>query len=99
MDWTAEPVPAASIPPSAPSGSRPPLPKLRVKLGGVQLSGGSSQRANGSPNAADLNLPGVVPALRKLLDWLAGLQSATNAICCWSHISQKEQHVGSQARL
>ena len=91
MDWTAEPVPAASIPPSAPSGSRPPLPKLRVKLGGVQLSGGSSQRAPGSPHAADPNLPGASPCIEKA-GWL-------DCHMLLARIRQEGQNVGSQARL
>ncbi|KAK9867277.1 hypothetical protein WJX84_004329, partial [Apatococcus fuscideae] len=62
MDWTAEPGPEAGIPSSATTGSRPPLPKLRVKLGGVRVSGGSSQRATASPHFDDDKFSGPAHA-------------------------------------
>lgn len=58
MDWTAEPATETSMPPVALPGSRPSLPKLRVKLGGVHLSGGSSQAATIKPHATATTVPG-----------------------------------------
>ena len=58
---TAQQGPSSQAPPAGP---RPPLPKLRVKLGGVRLSGTSSQ-PTASSHSVDPKAPGETHPIQR----------------------------------